>query len=482
MKKIIIIVFATIITTILSSLYFDRIFGLYNEILSWLNFRSNEGGYLRGIGTNIELLLNGYFGIFFRYKMFGTFSWIGVPLLIYFILKIRGKERWEIAIFVAISGAIAVIGFQGFMNYRYQLTVYPLIVTMIFIFGWRVAYKKNKKMVWIVVSAIIFFALINTYLSWEKYRYYYRAAIGSGVEGEKFPDKMVEYINKYVANSSVVLEVNQPLLYYYTPKNGRHYNIDYSRKLRKTGANIEEAYLILKNVLDIDYVLIRGNLNGILKDILVLGSRLICEDQGYKLYKINDKAENPTITDFVNEMPRFHNDFSYWAGPNLISVRDFNKAAFPIEILGKRGEFSAEKIKDGNVNAARIRLTKSNFNERSEIQFGYFINPKRLNLKLGGGDIVSLIARIRGQDKQHVELFIQDKTDYWSRETINQTVTEWEEILVSKRIRDGFTKICLGVYWKPGHPDNWIDVSSLKIYVQKANWPNDNEYRDLKIN
>jgi hypothetical protein len=69
--------------------------------------------------------------------------------------------------------------------------------------------------------------------------------------------------------------------------------------------------------------------------------------------------------------------------------------------------------------------------------------------------------------KKRLEFFIQDKTDYWAREEVNYTGNSWKDILIGKRIRDGAKNICTGIAWKPESDDEWIEIQSIRMYIEK---------------
>ena len=441
----------------------------YETAIAWLQTKSSHGNYEREIGTNKDLWLNGYLGIFLRFSKFGMINWLVIPIIAFFLITIKRRNRWEIALFFALCMAIIFICITGSRNYRYQLTLLPALNAALFLFGYKIL-SIQKKVIFISVAVIVVFLIVLSYhSSWKNYQYYYRSAIGNGVAGEGFPFKLVEYINENVRKESVVLELNQPILYYYTNKKGVSVRNKHVRRLiNKKKISAKDAFWEIKDSLKVSFVLIRGHLSGRLKDIIKLGGELVCEDQGYKLYKIKDKPDNSTIADFKKRAPDFETDFSKWIGNQEVKAKDLSKALFPLEILGIRGEFIAKRMLSDDGNTIRMKMKKANFNERPEIQFGYFIQPERLNLELKSGDLINFIARIRIKGSRKVGLYIQDKTDYWSREREYWAGKTWKDILIKKTLRDGFNKVCFGIDWKPESEEEWLDVSSIRVFIEKG--------------
>lgn len=234
---------------------------VYNSAKSWLQLEARHGNFVREIGTNKDLWLNGYLGIFFRFKMFGILNWLAIPLLIYFLVTIGKRKRWEIALALALILSCIFISIQGYMNFRYQLTLFPALITIIFLFGWKVLGEQDRKVVITVLSigsCLLFVGsyllLMNFFSLRNDYAHYLKGSIVDRLTVDRFPYKLFEYIDNNVADDSVILERNVLILYYYTSKNMR----------RIKGKN--------------KYILARGD--------AISGAVLVCEDKGYKLYQV----------------------------------------------------------------------------------------------------------------------------------------------------------------------------------------------------
>ena len=135
--------------------------------------------------------------------------------------------------------------------------------------------------------------------------------------------------------------------------------------------------------------------------------------------------------------------------------------------LGHRGEYNFRRISSEEGNLVRVMLKETWFNKKPEIQFGYYVSPNGLRLKVKEGDFISFIVRLRlhGPKGRTAELFIQDKTNYWVREKVDYKGASWRDVLVSKRIREGFTNICLGISWEPELTDEWLEIKSIRVHV-----------------
>ena len=464
--------FSVVLLICVGGLYF--LGDIYSSVGRWLSTEVPGGNFSRGIGTNKDLWLNGYLGPFFRFKMFGSLNWPAIPLFIYFLVTIKARERWEIALWLVLSALCIFICIQGYANYRYQLTLFPALITLIFLFGWQVLKNQNRKASYVVLSICICILLISYYSLGQSYQYYWKASVGSGKPGEGFPHKMIEYIEQkaVLADDSVILECNQPILYYHTSKKGFSYRDKSMKMLYRNGASLEDAFWILRDKLKVRYILRKGAIKGRLNQITRIGCDLVCEDQGYKLYKVKELPNNITIADFDKKRrPDFETNFSNWAGSDEASINDMDKAMAPMVVQGYRGEFIFRRISSGEDNILRVVLNRPVFNKRSEIQFGYCFKTNGLKLKVKDGDVVSIVIRVRLPKgvKRSPELFIQDKVGDWSREKVYWRGSSWHDVLVSKRIRNGFTNICMGIYWEPGSTDEWLDVKLVRIFVSDKN-------------
>lgn len=410
----------------------------YSSIKTWLQANARHGNFVREIGTNKDFWLNGYLGIFFRFKMFGWLNWLAIPLFIYFLITIKKRKRWEIALCLALFLACIFLCYKGYRNYRYQLTLFPVLITIIFLFGWQVLRKKNRKVIGVIILICSCMLLGNCYSLRDSYKYYWKSAIGHGKHGERFPYKLIEYINENVSDDSVMVERNQPILHYYTSK---------KKKLRGQGKS--------------KYILIRGG--------SVAGYDLVCEEQGYKLYKKKEAGvpNNLTIKYFNKKKPDFETDFSNWTGKDEVSMNDISKTVAPMVMLGNRGNFVFKRIFSDSGNIVRVILSQPEFNKKSVILFGYRYQTNGFRLKVNDGDIVSVIASVRlsKQAGRAPELFVQDKTDYWVREKVYYKDASWRDVLVSKRIREGFTNICIGISWEPEFADEWLEIKSIRVHV-----------------
>jgi hypothetical protein len=139
--------------------------------------------------------------------------------------------------------------------------------------------------------------------------------------------------------------------------------------------------------------------------------------------------------------------------------------------LGNRNEFSLKGVQSEDEIIVRVNLKNTTNSEKSIILFGYSLEKNREQLAIAEGDYVYLVARIKlkSSDKHSLQVFIQDKTEYWAKEAIPYTGNTWSNVVVHKKIRAGFTDICMGIIWKPASGNDHFDIQSMKVYVIKKN-------------
>jgi len=281
MRRRLIIIICIVVSVVLFVCIFRTDFAgeIYNSVYRWLGKKSGINPYWPEVGTNKELWFNGYLGIFFRFDKFGRLNLLALPLVVYFLITVKKRERWEIALCLALCISCIFICFWGYVWPRYQLTIFPLLITIIFLFGWQVLRGMNRKVVFGIILICIYMLFGNYNSLKDSYAYYWRGSTGDGKPGERFPYKLIEYINKNVDDDSeIVGGYNQVILNYYASE---------KTKLRGPGKSkymfMRSAGGALDNLADIEDQSIRR--------YGVAGYNLVYEDQGYKLYKKIDKID-----------------------------------------------------------------------------------------------------------------------------------------------------------------------------------------------
>lgn len=120
--------------------------------------------FSRGIGTPLLLWLNGYLGVFLNFQYLSPVGAFALLLIVLGALRWRRLERWQQALLVFTVMAAAVIGVFGGFNYRYALTLQPLLVVAVTasVCALFTGARRTSLLV-----ALVILALGNTVLSME---------------------------------------------------------------------------------------------------------------------------------------------------------------------------------------------------------------------------------------------------------------------------------------------------------------------------
>ncbi|CAB1065070.1 hypothetical protein D1BOALGB6SA_9867 [Olavius sp. associated proteobacterium Delta 1] len=262
---------------------------------------------MREISTQKDLWLNGYLGIFFRVKFFGYINWLAIPLVIYFLTQFHQAKRWQLALLFVLTLSTIIICTMGYKNYRYQLTLYPVILTLVLLYTYDIIIDKfniSKKIVNLFLMATILITLaagIGTNFSKFKSILIDRlkqpsiksAHVQNPTRG--FPAQIIQFLNNLEQEDWAILECNQPILYYYTNKRGVYYLsngvVSVLIAKRKKFAEIVTEF---KKRFNIKYIFIseqiealnRHNRWRVLNTITKNYCDLIMEEYTYKLYRL----------------------------------------------------------------------------------------------------------------------------------------------------------------------------------------------------
>ena len=132
---------------------------LYNFIEQTPALFSDPNLIERRIDTPIKLFLNGYFGVFFNFMYSGNILWVFLPIAsIYFLKADELKyEKWPFFIFLIFS--FFLIAFKGYFNERYQLTLVPFFLLILFLGLYKVVEIRlfNYLMSFFLVLSILNF-------------------------------------------------------------------------------------------------------------------------------------------------------------------------------------------------------------------------------------------------------------------------------------------------------------------------------------
>jgi hypothetical protein len=114
----------------------------------------------RRIETPIKLFFNGHFGVFFNLMYVGSVSWIIIPLSIFYFIKNRNNFRFIVPFGIFLFLCISLIGFKGYFNERYQLTVLLVVLLLISFLLFKILDVRNFRfsLLFLVVLSVASFS------------------------------------------------------------------------------------------------------------------------------------------------------------------------------------------------------------------------------------------------------------------------------------------------------------------------------------
>jgi hypothetical protein len=279
----------------------------FPETADWLKEESRTGALWpgRGLDTHLELWKNGYLGTFFRFSKNGVLVWTAIPLFFHYLF--RGLRRdWRAGLVFTLFCAVSIVCWQGFINWRYQYTLVPFLVTISLLYlheRWG-----NPKPVVIGAAIAVFVILwgINYHQLSDKL---IRSAEREYKGGVHFPGALLRYINDLPETGGVILELNQPLIYYYTDKRALHFILLYHtdprlEDFKSLYKDPEAAYRLLREREKVEYILMRDefpdwpakkHLYDALGEVMRRHAVPIMHDGSLTLYRLNPPSNEAPV-------------------------------------------------------------------------------------------------------------------------------------------------------------------------------------------
>ena len=172
------------------------------------------------------------------------------------------------------------------------------------------------------------------------------------------------------------------------------------------------------------------------------------------------------------QIAEFKKQFFEWNEHNKVFMHELTEKAAPLVLQGHRGDFIFIRIPKDDGDVIRVSAIKENEKiENLALQFGYNLNEYGFNINVNPSQEVMLIlfARLSGKTAKPTKLFIQDKTENWDRTSVLIDKLKWKEYVVTRRIRDGFTKLSFGISWQPQSFDQWLEIKNISVIVLNKN-------------
>lgn len=250
----------------------------------------------RGIETNRTLLVNGYFAFFLRTDYFGFLNWLAMPIMAYILFTWRRQETWKLGMAALCGTALLLLIWNGSYNYRYILSVFPLILTLILLAlgraggksaGWRRMTLRGGACLLIMAALLGGIRLDNNTVK----RWFAPPSFDLEQQVRQIP---LPRPDSEDGKNLRVLECNLPEIYYYT--NASCVSITHPDIYRLIAhKNIDGAYDYMINHMKVGYILItpgfleafKSNEFKMITEIALKKCKIIFANNRYVLYKIN---------------------------------------------------------------------------------------------------------------------------------------------------------------------------------------------------
>ncbi len=441
--------------------------------------------YLGDIETPAKKWLNGYLGVFSRFKQLGNINWLIIPLSIWFFTtkKIK-KERWHWALLFAWGLTAVLIGIKGYYNTRYQLTLFPFTSAMVLFLSWKFLEDKSKSIKILVFSFITLACLFNIYHYFDIYKTHWNLRVS--VKTPHFPYRLMDYLKSRLdpGKSSKVLTINQPIFYYHVDQKGVDYispsAINVWVEFKKRTGTVETRhglYQMLRRRYNVKYVLsntghLRFQRSTMLGEFLHCEGKLVVEDQGWLLYRLRDEPLEKTIkSPAYKQIKVWNGGETKTAAASVLSIETITPFLLR---FSREGVFKYEVGGDREEKTIIVYNTKSKKNAKKRLHFGYEFNQKGLEIGVDEyeGKYVTFIARtaispvLLNRDNY---IAVVDYNKDGSREAGKTYFTShhWRTYMVSKRVKPGSSRLLLMFRFCPQTGQDRFMIKDVKVVISE---------------
>lgn len=466
-----------IITILTSLLILFAVYSIIDKKTGNPSTPEKAAEQLKEIETPGKKWLNGYLGIFFRFKYLGNINWLIIPLLVYFFLSRKKLQRWQLALLFAWSLTVLFIAIKGYTNYRYQFTLFPFTATVILLLLWDIL--KNKK----AYLKIFCFTLIGLACAYNIYHYFNRYDffwnMKDNDEKSHFPYKLINYLNgdKTLKESAKkVFVMDQPLFFYYTNQKGIDMQSPQAQwatsHLAKKSISREALFKEFEKILHVEYILIgisklKLYQSLMLPEFLDCETHLILKDNGVLLYRLRG---NPLEREL--QSPRLEK-FKLWqsqekepakVSPWLITFQETGKFTFTYTRQQEGGKY---------LNDLELRCIKPDEKGERHINCGY---------ELGRNEFKIDISRVQGRylhfiTKAAISPTAINWTNYIFINENNNRDKTWQSTrtyfssphsrtyIVSRKIGQESSRVMLGFRFTPKSQEEVLLIQDARIYI-----------------
>lgn len=418
--------------------------------------------YLMDVDTPAKKWLNGHLGIFFRFRYFGNINWLAIPLIIYFLLTLKTKKKWLMALGFVYTISVLLLGIRGFFWWRYQFTLYPFTIAVVMLLGWE--NLKDKSL--IIKKSFLFLVTGLTLFNFYHYFDYYKIQWENKTEilHNKYPNQVLKYITEMERGSTepkFLICGASHLFFYYVDKKAIPFD---NPEIQEKLLVLERKFLhqFLRNVLNVKYVFSNWEFEETYKrrsivEILDLDCQKIISDKGYQLYQLrNGLLEHELESNSFNE-------YKIW---DYAAIKPENTSP-ELEVQGIRGEFNFEFNKSKGENILAVYNKKKGEEGERVIQFGYTLNNDTIEANSLHSKYVYFCVEINVPEhliNKDNYIFIQDFDGKWESSKTYFAAPRWRKYVISKRIRPQSSKIGIGLIFQPQSEKDILNIQNIKIY------------------
>jgi hypothetical protein len=460
--------FKLIIWIMFSLLSILLLYLIYDTIDQKDSLLLDEKEFSGDIGTSGKKLLNGYLGVFFRFKYLSNINWLIIPLLVWYFVTHRKRVSWQKGLVFVWAIAVLFINIKGYYNSRYQLTLFPFNGTIILLLLWEFLKGKKQAIKILVFSIVTFLCVFNFVHYFDQYKFFWEVRVT--LKNPHFPVRLIDYFNNLnrQGDAAKTLVINQPIFYYHTNNVGIDYRHpkawQFIEQLNKREGNRTQLFHILKESLDSSYILLTYSEKSIYKhtvltEFLEYECEQVVSDNGWHLYKLNNRSLRAKLS-----FPGFKN-IKLW-NPK----RDKRRKLAPyLYVQGKRGRFKYHVTRESREKILSISNLRSDDENLRILQIGYDKSRmKRLKIDLSRYRYIHFLVKVKISEEllnNNNYIFIQDFYGEWERERCYFSSPYWRTYLLSKKIRENSTKIMLGFRFNPSSSKEKLLIKDIKLYV-----------------
>lgn len=197
----------------------------------------------RRIDNVYRLILNGYCGSLFNFMYVGNIVWVTPALGLFFFFQIK-KQKGEIpavflVFFVVLFLSLLIIGAKGYFNERYQLSILPVLICIVWILLHRLQ-GDGKSTIIVIFLCAAFFNFTYYFFGFfvNKYVNNLSSQTRESIKSEssiQVKDCIEELLKNQQLYTEKILVAAVPEFYYYTNMKAVYYYPSTDQVFTKSG-------------------------------------------------------------------------------------------------------------------------------------------------------------------------------------------------------------------------------------------------------